>query len=155
MTDVLHAQPDQGTPILRADEVDQVVLADVRDFLGTLPPDSPLTTLLVRQMSALSRGIDIASLESDAELTPNQAAEILRMSRPFLLKFLDSGELPSHSVGSHRRIRMSDLTEFAQRRDAARATVADALGNDRAIMKKARARAATLTDAHKAELDAL
>lgn len=51
-------------------------------------------------------------LEEDAEVSPEKAAEMLRISRPTLLKKLDSGELPFHYVGSHRRIAVADVLAY-------------------------------------------
>jgi excisionase family DNA binding protein len=47
--------------------------------------------------------------KENAEVSPEKAAEMLRISRPTLLKKLDSGEIPFHYVGSHRRIAVADV----------------------------------------------
>jgi excisionase family DNA binding protein len=51
-------------------------------------------------------------LEEDAEVSPEKAAEMLRISRPTLLKKLDSGEIPFHYVASHRRIAVADVLAY-------------------------------------------
>lgn len=59
------------------------------------------------------------------ELTPNQAASRLKMSRTHLYKLLDRGEIVSHKVGRDRRIRMVDLIKFEKRRQQDRHELAE------------------------------
>lgn len=55
-------------------------------------------------------------VEEDNEVSPEKAAEFLHVSRPFLVKQLDAGEIPFHMVGTHRRILMSDIIEYKRKR---------------------------------------
>lgn len=118
-----------------------------------LPADSPARALLRQLTEALARGAGVALLEQDTDLTPNQAAAMLQMSRTHLLTFMDLGDLPFHRVGAHRRIRTSDLLEFADRRERAAQTVAQALGSARAARAEAIDRLAPLDDDVLAQLD--
>lgn len=74
----------------------------------------PVATVeLIRQALTLERdGKGFLLLEEDAEVSPEKAAEMLRISRPTLLKKLDGGEIPFHYVGSHRRIAIADLMHY-------------------------------------------
>ncbi len=88
---------------------------------------TPLAAALRQILNARNRGLTVDLITEDAEITPNQAADILKMSRPHLLKFMDHGDLPYRRVGTHRRIKMSDLREFMAKRDAGAEIVANAL----------------------------
>ncbi|MGH9833018.1 MAG: excisionase family DNA-binding protein [Blastocatellia bacterium] len=74
----------------------------------------PVATVeLIREALTLERdGKGFLLLEEDAEVSPEKAAEMLRISRPTLLKKLDSGEIPFHYVGSHRRIAVADVLAY-------------------------------------------
>ncbi len=54
-----------------------------------------------------------------AELTAQEAADMLNVSRPHLVKLLESGALPFHKAGKHRRVRFADLMAFKAERDRA------------------------------------
>ena len=54
------------------------------------------------------------------ELSTQEAAELINVSRPFLSKLLDQGEIPFVQVGSHRRVRVSDMAEYMERRSGHR-----------------------------------
>lgn len=84
------------------------------EYAGTAPVQ--LRALLQRLGRHLRAGDDIVACGSDAALTPNQAAKLLRMSRTHLYKLLDDGVIPSYRVGRDRRIRVASLVEFDEAR---------------------------------------
>lgn len=64
----------------------------------------------------LAQGRTITLIPHDRELTTKEAADILNVSRPFLVKLLDRGDLPYHRVGTHRRLRVEDVLAYRELR---------------------------------------
>jgi 3,4-dihydroxy 2-butanone 4-phosphate synthase/GTP cyclohydrolase II len=79
-------------------------------------PPAPLPPaafrLLVDMLEQMARGHVVALSAIEAELTTQQAAELLGVSRPHFVKMLESGALPHRKVGAHRRVTFSDLAAF-------------------------------------------
>jgi excisionase family DNA binding protein len=94
----------------------------VRDD-GTYVPLSPgLISVLRASIDELAEGHAVTVLPSETELTPAEAAEILGLSRPFIVRLLDAGDIPSRNLPNsrHRRVKLSDLVAFQTRRDRRR-----------------------------------
>ncbi|WP_074955647.1 helix-turn-helix domain-containing protein [Alicyclobacillus macrosporangiidus] len=79
-----------------------------------------LFMVLLEAAKQLAKGNSVSILHYEQELTTQQAADLLQVSRPYLIKLLESGQIPYHHVGSHRRIRMRDVLEYKKTRDALR-----------------------------------
>lgn len=60
----------------------------------------------------LAEGRPVSVADADEELTTREAAELLNVSRPHLVKLLKEGEIPSHKVGSHHRVRRRDVLAY-------------------------------------------
>ena len=69
-------------------------------------------SVLMRLLSVMSEGKAFSLIPMDKELTTQQAADILNVSRPYLNKILDLGEIAHRKVGRNRRIKFSDLMEY-------------------------------------------
>jgi excisionase family DNA binding protein len=93
-----------------------------------LPPGAVLLLLDILEAMAAGRGITL--IPENAELTTVQAADVLNVSRPFVIKLLEEKALPCRKVGAHRRIRMEDVMAYKARIDADREAVLDQLAAD-------------------------
>jgi excisionase family DNA binding protein len=76
--------------------------------------------ILHQAVHALASGKVISVVIQDKELTTQKAADLLKVSRPYLIKLLDQGEIPCIRVGTHRRVRFDDLMKYKQERDIKR-----------------------------------
>jgi 3,4-dihydroxy 2-butanone 4-phosphate synthase/GTP cyclohydrolase II len=76
------------------------------------PLPEPAFRLLLEALEQMARGKLVALQAMEAELTTQQAAELLGVSRPHLVKLLESGIIPFRLVGSHRRVLLSDVSAF-------------------------------------------
>lgn len=83
--------------------------------------------LFLNLLTEMSLGHAITLIPTQAELTTQQAADLLNVSRPYVVKLLDEGKIPSRSVGKYRRVRFDDLMAYKQKDDEARAKVLDQL----------------------------
>ncbi|MEH2405442.1 helix-turn-helix domain-containing protein [Nostoc sp.] len=80
----------------------------------------PIYQVLLQVVHAMASGKAISIIPQQQELTTQQAAELLNVSRPYLIKLLEQGEIPHIKVGSHRRVRFDDLMKYKQQRDTKR-----------------------------------
>lgn len=78
---------------------------------------APLGQLMLDVLTHVGRGEMITLVPYGAELTTKEAADLLNVSRPFLVKLLDEGAIGYHKVGSHRRIRANELLAYKAKRD--------------------------------------
>lgn len=83
--------------------------------------------LLVKILEDMASGRSVTIVSRNAEVTSQQAADFLNVSRPFLIQLLEEKKLPFRMVGTHRRVRFEDVLRYKEGIDAGRRKVLDAL----------------------------
>lgn len=83
--------------------------------------------LLNSILTEMAKGNAVTLIPVHAELTTQQAAKILNVSRPFLIEQLEKGVIPYRKVGTHRRVMFKDLMEYKQTMDRNRMTALEEL----------------------------
>lgn len=135
------SSPAKSEPIV-ASEDEQKELASIERKLGQIGkarlvgphnehmilPDS-LYAILVQAARQLSEGNGIAIMPVMQELTTQQAADLINVSRPFIVSLIEGGEIKHHMVGTHRRIYLRDLMAYKHRRDATTRRAIERLGD--------------------------
>lgn len=130
---------DESRTPIAAPEAEAAAVVELRDFMAAKPagerhhaslrsPDghqleipNSIYRVLVAAVAAMAQGNAVSIVPVHHELTTQQAAELLGVSRPHLVKLVDAGEIPHHKTGSHRRIYFEDLMRYRDVRDAQRA----------------------------------
>lgn len=110
-------------------ETQRIDIFDKEDKLHTLVLPTSALRLLVDILGELAIGNAVKVVPVHAELTSQEAADLLNVSRPHLVKMLEEGAIPFTKTGRHRRIRFSDLMAFKQRRDEESQEAMEALAN--------------------------
>jgi excisionase family DNA binding protein len=123
-----------GAPVAAA-ESERTRLAELDDLLDGLPDALPrivgaeggavelpasAAELLRRVVHLLATGHTVTVAPLERELTSRQAADILGVSRPYLVRLLDRGDIPWTRTGTHRRVRLEDVLAYKRVRDAER-----------------------------------
>ncbi len=103
----------------------RAILDKARIDLADLPHDA--AALVRRLLEDYAAGKRPRVIPSEADVSTFQAADILNVSRPYVIKLLDECAMPFRMVGSHRRIRLADLISYKARKDEASDAALDEL----------------------------
>jgi excisionase family DNA binding protein len=96
-----------------------------KDHVLELPAGA--VELLLKMLEQMAAGYPVVFMPQNTELTTQQAADLLNVSRPFLIRLLNDKRLPFRLVGTHRRIRYEDIMAFKDRDEAGRRRLLDEL----------------------------
>jgi excisionase family DNA binding protein len=113
----LAARASRALSALRQAESDLRVRLDDGQVL-TLPRAA--ARLLQHLLAEMAQGNAVTLIPVHAELSTQEAADFLHVSRPFLVRLLDAGDIPCRMVGAHRRVKFLDLEKYSREAEARR-----------------------------------
>lgn len=116
-----------STVLLTRSDSQQIDLRDEQGAVQALHVPTSAVRILLDVLTEIGRGNAVSITPIHAELTTQAAADLLSVSRPFLVQLLEQGEMPFHKTGTHRRVRYQDLMAYKKRIDAERRKVLDTL----------------------------
>lgn len=96
---------------------------DFHDDQGSVCPVRIPTSalrLLLEVLTEIGQGNAVSIIPIHAELTTQEAADVLNVSRPFLVQLLEKGDIPFHKTGTHRRVRYQDVMDYKNSIDGER-----------------------------------
>lgn len=93
-------------------EVAKLSIENREDGKRSVEVPSDLAPLFMRILSEVAQGNGISVSPVDAELTTQQAAEYLNVSRPYLVSLLEAGKIPFRKVGTKRRVKLAALARY-------------------------------------------
>ena len=126
--DARQAQESVSQLIKHLQHPEQVRIIVEGDQNGATIRLPPVALRLLKDMLVqMAQGNAITLIPTHAELTTQQAADLLNVSRPFLIGLLDNNAIPHRKVGTHRRVCYRDLMEYKRNTDASRRKVLDDL----------------------------
>ncbi|HBP6526383.1 TPA: helix-turn-helix domain-containing protein [Pseudomonas aeruginosa] len=108
-------------------ETQRIELVDEADHRQVVDVPTFALRLFGEILSELALGNTVKVVPIHAELTTQEGADLLNVSRPHLVKLLDEGVIPHTKTGSHRRVKFADLVAFKKKRDEDSRAALDAL----------------------------
>ena len=108
-------------------DVVRLRVADDPDTGEALEVPRGAVELLARILGHMADGQGVTVVAADAEVTTQQAAQLLNVSRPYLIGLLEAARIDYRLVGTHRRVKVASLLAYKHLDDQARAQAADEL----------------------------
>lgn len=106
---------EKGRKLLRSRAKASVQLGIGRSQTVDLPRSA--RNVLEKTLAFMAEGKNVVVLPEPNEVTTQKAADLLRVSRPFVVKLLESGKIPFRMVGKHRRILLEDVLKYKDKID--------------------------------------
>jgi excisionase family DNA binding protein len=110
----------------KATSVD-VVLKRTKDHSETVTLPSSAFKLLVTILTQMAEGNAVTLIPTNTELTTQQAADLLNVSRPYLIRLLEDKKIPFRKVGTRRKVLLQDVMLFKTKTDESRRKILDEL----------------------------
>jgi excisionase family DNA binding protein len=108
-------------------DIHKPVRLTVEEHGETVTVPRAAVDLLVGVLANMAAGQAVSLVPAHAELTTQQAADLMNVSRPFVVRLLQAGNIEYRLVGTHRRIKAASLMDYMRRDDAQRRKAADEL----------------------------
>lgn len=113
----MRGQRDLAANLRTHTDTQRIQIFDEKDEAHQIELPTTALRLLLDILAELAAGNAVQVVPVHAELTTQEAADLLNVSRPYLVKLLEDGELPFHKTGKHRRVRVVDLMAYKAARD--------------------------------------
>jgi excisionase family DNA binding protein len=114
-------------PIAEASGAARITVTDAAGVERTVQIPASALRLVFSVLQEMARGNAVSLIPMNAEVTTQEAADILNVSRPFLVGLLEKGSIPFRKVGVQRRVQFRDVMDYKASSDADRRAALDAL----------------------------
>jgi len=130
---IARAAAEKLSSVAKAKQDIKIVVQD--DLQIVIPLPARAVEMIFTVLTQMANQAPFSIIPHRAELTTQQAADYLNVSRPFLIKLLDEAKIPHRTVGRHRRVRMADLLKFEEDSQGKRNKALAALAEEQRRLK--------------------